>query len=71
MLTRFIVRTVTFIGLIFPAAFAVALLASPARPASLGQRACAEELAAPQGAATMSRALTKTGYGVNLCDAVE
>ena len=41
---RFIVAFFTFIGLIFPAAFALALLAAPARPAPL-ERPAATDLA--------------------------
>ena len=37
MAKRFIFAFITFIGLVFPAAFALALLAAPARPAPLEQ----------------------------------
>jgi hypothetical protein len=69
VLKRFIIRTVTFIGLIFPAAFAVALLAAPAQPAIGEQRGCAEQITASQGATMMSQARLGTGYGVDVCDA--
>jgi len=42
---RFIVAFVAFIGLIFPAAFALALLAAPARPAPLERPGCDHNLA--------------------------
>jgi len=42
---RFIVAFFTFIGLIIPAAFVLALLAAPARPASLERPGCDRNLA--------------------------
>jgi hypothetical protein len=45
MAKRFIVAFLTFIGLIFPAAFAVAVLAAPAVPAPLERPGCERNLA--------------------------
>jgi hypothetical protein len=42
---RFIFAFITFIGLVFPAAFGVALLAAPAQPAQLQQTGCDQSLA--------------------------
>jgi len=42
---RFIVAFVAFIGLIFPAAFALALLAAPAYPAPLERPGCERNMA--------------------------
>ena len=45
MAKRFIFAFITFIGLVFPAAFALALLAAPAQPAPLEQAGCGQTLA--------------------------
>ena len=45
MAKRFIFAFITFIGLVFPAAFGVALLAAPAQPAPLEQAGCGQTLA--------------------------
>lgn len=69
MLKRFLVATVTFIGLIFPAAFAVALLASPARPATLEQPSCDRTLADTFAQVTVLQGRVKAARGVDACTA--
>jgi hypothetical protein len=66
---RFIVAFVTFIGLIIPAAFALSLLAAPARPAPLEQPGCERTLADALANVTSLQARAKTARGAEACAA--
>jgi len=66
---RFIVATVTFIGLIFPAAFALALLAAPAQPAPLEPPGCARDLADASAQVSVLQSRMKSAHGAEACTA--
>jgi hypothetical protein len=66
---RFIVAFFTFVGLIIPGAFALALLASPARPAALEQPGCDRNLADAVANMTAQQARAKAAYGAEACAA--
>ena len=69
---RFIVAFFTFIGLIFPAAFALALLAAPARPAPLERPGCDRTLADANARAASLQARIKhlgAAHGAEVCAA--
>jgi hypothetical protein len=69
---RFIVVFVTFIGfigLIIPAAFALALLAAPARPAPLERPGCERKLADAVANVTVLQARAKAAHGPEACAA--
>jgi hypothetical protein len=67
---RFIVAFFTFIGLIIPAAFALALLAAPARPAPLERPGCDRTLAdAAARAASLQARIKHLGAGAEACAA--
>ncbi len=72
MAKRFIVAFFTFIGLIFPAAFALALLAAPARPAPLERPGCDRTLADTTARAASLQAPIKhfgAAHGAEVCAA--
>jgi len=66
---RFIVAFVAFIGLIFPAAFALALLAAPARPAPLKRPGCDHNLADAFANVTALQARMNAARGGEACAA--
>ena len=66
---RFIVAFFTFIGLIIPDAFALALLVSPARPAPLEQPGCDRSLADALAHATYLQARAKAARRAEACAA--
>ena len=66
---RFIVAFVTFIGLIIPAAFALALLVAPARPAPLERPGCERNLADAIATMTVLQARAKAAHGAEACAA--
>lgn len=67
MAKRFILRAITFIGLVFPAAFALALLAAPAQPAPLEQPGCDRNLADAYANVTSLQARMKAAHGAEAC----
>ena len=69
MAKRFIVAFVTFIGLIIPAAFALALLVAPARPAPLEWPGCERNLADAAANVTSLQARAKAAHGAEACAA--
>ncbi len=69
MAKRFIVAFIKFIGLIFPAAFALALLAAPARPATLEPPGCDRTLADTAAQVSVLQARAKTAQGSEACAA--
>ena len=70
MAKRFIVAFFSFIGLVFPAAFAVALLAAPpARPAPLERPGCDRNLADALAKVSLQQARVKTMHGAEACTA--
>lgn len=69
MAKRFIVAFFTFIGLIFPAAFALALLAAPARPAPLERPGCERNLAHATATMAARQAGLKAAHGAAACTA--
>ena len=72
MAKRFIVAFFTFIGLIIPAAFMMALLVSPARPQPLQQPGCERHLAeATANMATQQARVKRLGAarGAEACSA--
>ena len=66
MAKRFILRAITFFALVFPAAFAVALLASPAQPATL-EPGCDRNLADAHTNVTTLQARMKAAHGAEVC----
>ena len=69
MVKRFVVAFIAFIGLVFPAAFALALLASPARPAPLEPSGCAQTLAEAEATMNVLQARAKAAHGAEACAA--
>ncbi len=69
MVKRFIVAFIAFIGLVFPAAFALALLAAPARPAPLEPSGCVQTLAAAAATMNVLQARAKAVQGAEACAA--
>lgn len=67
MTKRFILRAITFCALIFPAAFALALLSAPAQPATLEQPGCDRNLADAQANVTTLYARMKSAHGAEVC----
>ena len=67
MAKRFILRAITFIGLIVPAAFALALLAAPAQPAQLEQPGCDRNLADAYATVATLQARMKVAHGAEIC----
>jgi hypothetical protein len=69
---RFIVAFFTFIGLIIPAAFVMALLVSPARPQPLRQPGCERHLAEAVANMASQQARVKrlgAAHGTEACSA--
>src|SRR5579872_6790636 len=69
---RFVVASLTFIGLIVPAAFALALLAAPARPAPSERPGCEQNLTDAVASLAASQARVKrlgTARGAEVCSA--
>jgi hypothetical protein len=66
---RFIVAFFTFIGLIFPAAFVLALLAAPAHPAPLDRPGCERNLADAYANVSLQQARVKAAHGPEACTA--
>jgi hypothetical protein len=66
---RFIFRAIAFCALIFPAAFALALLTAPAHPAALEQPGCDRNLADAYANVTSLQARMKAAHGVEVCPA--
>lgn len=72
MAKRFIVAFLSFFGLVFPAAFAVALLAAPAaRPAPLEQPGCERNLADAFAKVSLQQARVKAAHGAQACTATK
>lgn len=69
MAKRFLFAAIAFIGLIFPAAFVLALLVAPAQPAPLEQSGCDHTLADAYANVTVLQARAKTAHGVEACAA--
>ncbi|HSP49015.1 MAG TPA: hypothetical protein VLN61_02285 [Pseudolabrys sp.] len=69
MAKRFIVAFVIFIGLIIPAAFALALLVAPAWPAPLERPGCERNLEDAIANVTALQARTKATHGAEACAA--
>lgn len=69
MARRFIVAFFTFIGLVIPAAFALALLAAPARPAPLERPGCDRNLADAFANVSLQQARVKAAHGAEACTA--
>lgn len=69
MAKRFLFASIAFIGLIFPAAFALALLVAPAYPAPLEQSGCDRNLADAYAHVSVLQARAKTAQGVEACNA--
>ena len=69
MVKRFIVAFIAFIGLVFPAAFALALLAAPARPAPLPASGCEQTLAGAEATMNVLQARAKAAHGAEACAA--
>jgi len=65
---RFIIRAVAFFALVVPAAFAVALLASPAQPATI-EPGCGRNLADAYANVTTLQARMKAAHGAEVCPA--
>jgi hypothetical protein len=66
MAKRFIVALIGFIGLIFPVAIALALLAAPARPAALEPPGCERTLADAAANVTVLQARASRARGRGL-----
>jgi len=64
---RFILRAIAFCALIFPAAFAVALLSAPAHPAPLEPPGCDRNLADAFANVTTLQARMKAAHGAEVC----
>ena len=69
MAKRFIVAFFTFIGLIIPAAFGLALLAAPAQPAPLQRPGCDRNLADAAANVTSLQARAQAARGTETCAA--
>ena len=69
MARRFFVATISFIGLVFPAAFAVAFMAVPARPAPLERPACERSLADTLTQVGVMQARVQAARGAEACPA--
>ena len=69
MAKRFLFAFIAFIGLIFPAAFVLALLAAPAYPAPLEQSGCNRGLADAYANVSVLQARMKTAHGAEACNA--
>ena len=69
MAKRFLVASIAFIGLIFPAAFVLALLVAPAQPAPLEQSGCDRNLADAYANVTVLQARVKAAHGTEACAA--
>ena len=67
MAKRFVVAFFTFIGLVIPAAFALAFVAEPARPAPLERPGCERNLADAAAAVSVLQARAKTAHGTEAC----
>lgn len=67
MAKRFILRAIAFCALIFPAAFAVALLSAPAHPAPLEPPGCDRNLADAFANVTTLQARMKAAHGAEVC----
>ncbi len=59
MAKRFIIAFFTFIGLIFPAAFALAFMAAPARPQPMEPPGCERHMADAMASVTAQQARVK------------
>lgn len=69
MLKRFVLAFVTFVGLIIPAAFVLALLAAPAARPEPVQPGCERNLAnATAGLAALQARLKGLGSGPEMCN---
>jgi len=66
---RFLFASIAFIGLIFPAAFVLALLVAPAQPAPLEQSGCDRNLADAYANVTVLQARMKAAHGAEACAA--
>ena len=69
MAKRFLFAFIAFIGLIFPAAFAVALLAARAQPVQEEQSGCNRNLADAYANVSVLQARMKTAHGAEACNA--
>ena len=69
MAKRFLFASIAFIGLIFPAAFVLALLVAPAQPAPLEQSGCDRNLADAYATVTVLQARAKSAHGAEACAA--
>ena len=71
MAKRFLCAAIAFIGLIFPTAFALALLVAPANPAPLEQSGCNRNLADAYANVTVLQARAKAAHGAESCAATQ
>jgi hypothetical protein len=72
VITRFIVAFVSFIGLIIPAAFALAFMAAPVRPQPLERPGCERNLAdATANVAIWQERAKRAARGVDACSATK
>ncbi len=69
MAKHFAVAFITFIALIFPAAFALAVLAAPAKPAPLERPGCDRTLADAFANVSVLQARMKAAQGAEVCNA--
>ena len=69
MAKRFLFASIAFIGLIFPAAFVLALLVAPAQPAPLQQSGCSRSLADAYAHVSVLQTRMKTAHGAEACNA--
>ena len=69
MARRFVIAGISFIGLVFPAAFAFAFMAAPARPAPLERPACERSLADTLAQAGRMQARAQAARGAEACPA--
>jgi hypothetical protein len=69
MARRFVIASISFIGMVFPAAFAFAFMAAPARPAPLGQPACERSLADTLTEVGRMQARAQAARGAEACPA--
>ena len=69
MAKRFLFASIAFIGLIFPAAFVLALLVAPAQPAPLEQSGCDRNLADAYAHVIVLQARAKSAHGAEACAA--
>jgi hypothetical protein len=69
---RFIVAFFTFIGLIIPAAFALAFMAAPARPQPLERPGCERNIAAAMASAAIwQERVKRAARGPEACSATK